>query len=349
MDGIVAIGKAKKDIASALTGVASMVVGTDKQSIVVTTNDGATFRLNIPNPVDDPDLVNRISVNSEGNVCLDGEELAWKEDIPVKVSELDNDEDFVKLEELNEKLGQIDISGSLSEDMALNDGTVHPEGMSYEDIIKDIYNRLIPYTNPTIALSLNPSTTVYDIVDDSVTSITLKAVVGKKSSDIKQVDFYVGGTVVKTLTSGVASGGTFSFTYNPSPAIKSNTTFKATTTDIKGKTASNSQTIVFVGKTYYGILGADASNPQEADIKGMNNVLKNARTYKYQGITTPMGKVCYAYPKSLGALTSIKDNVNNLNYTTSFTMTEVKIDNIDYYCYLQTDPSGATNVELTFS
>lgn len=349
MDGIIAIGKAKKDIASALTGVASMTVGADKQSIVVTTNDGATFRLNIPNPVDDPDLVNRISVNSEGNVCLDGEELAWKEDIPVKVSELDNDEDFVKLEELNEKLGQIDISGSLSEDMALNDGTVHPEGMSYEDIIKDIYNRLIPYTNPTITLSLNPSTTVYDIVDDSVTSITLKAVVGKKSSDIKQVDFYVGGTVVKTLTSGVASGGTFSFTYNPSPAIKSNTTFKATATDIKGKIASNSQTIVFVGKTYYGILGADASNPQEADIKGMNNVLKNARTYKYQGITTPMGKVCYAYPKSLGALTSIKDNVNNLNYTTSFTKTEVKIDNIDYYCYLQTDPSGATNVELTFS
>ena len=349
MDGIIAIGKAKKDIASALTGVASMTVGADKQSIVVTTNDGATFRLNIPNPVDDPDLVNRISVNSEGNVCLDGEELAWKKDIPVKVSELDNDEDFVKLEELNEKLGQIDISGSLSEDMALNDGTVHPEGMSYEDIIKDIYNRLIPYTNPTITLSLNPSTTVYDIVDDSVTSITLKAVVGKKSSDIKQVDFYVGGTVVKTLTSGVASGGTFSFTYNPSPAIKSNTTFKATATDIKGKIASNSQTIVFVGKTYYGILGADASNPQEADIKGMNNVLKNARTYKYQGITTPMGKVCYAYPKSLGALTSIKDNVNNLNYTTSFTKTEVKIDNIDYYCYLQTDPSGATNVELTFS
>ena len=112
MDGIIAIGKAKKDIASALTGVASMVVGADKQSIVVTTNDGATFRLNIPNPVDDADLINRISINSEGNVCLDGEELAWKENIPVKVSELDNDEGFVKLEELNEKLKQIVTGGT---------------------------------------------------------------------------------------------------------------------------------------------------------------------------------------------------------------------------------------------
>lgn len=112
MDGIIAIGKAKKDIASALTGVASMVVGADKQSIVVTTNDGATFRLNIPNPVDDADLINRIGINSEGNVCLDGEELAWKENIPVKVSELDNDEGFVKLEELNEKLKQIVTSGT---------------------------------------------------------------------------------------------------------------------------------------------------------------------------------------------------------------------------------------------
>lgn len=89
-----------------------MVVGTDKQSIVVTTNDGATFKLNIPNPVDDADLINRISINSEGNVCLDGKELAWKENIPVKVSELDNDEDFVKLEELNEKLKQIVTSGT---------------------------------------------------------------------------------------------------------------------------------------------------------------------------------------------------------------------------------------------
>ena len=62
-----------------------------------------------------------------------------------------------------------------------------------------------------------------------------------------------------------------------------------------------------------------------------------------------MGKVYYAYPTSFGALTSIKDLVNNLNYTTSFTQSTVSVDGMDYYVYLQIDPAAATNVELTFA
>ena len=61
------------------------------------------------------------------------------------------------------------------------------------------------------------------------------------------------------------------------------------------------------------------------------------------------GKVVYAYPKSLGTLTKIMDNENNVNYTTSFARTELTIDNIDYYVYTQIDPSAADNIKIDFT
>ena len=61
------------------------------------------------------------------------------------------------------------------------------------------------------------------------------------------------------------------------------------------------------------------------------------------------GKVVYAYPKEFGALTSIKDTVNNLNYTDSFSKTTVTVDGIDYLVYTQTDPSAADGIKLVFA
>ena len=93
----------------------------------------------------------------------------------------------------------------------------------------------------------------------------------------------------------------------------------------------------------------DGVNPTEALVKNMNKVLKDVKGHKYAGITTNYGKVCYAYPSSFGALTSIKDLVNNINYTASFNQTTMTIDGIEYFMYLQIDPSAANNVEITFA
>ena len=61
------------------------------------------------------------------------------------------------------------------------------------------------------------------------------------------------------------------------------------------------------------------------------------------------GNVVYAYPAIFQNLSSIKDLVNNINYTSSFTKTTVTVDGISYNCYTQNDPSASTDVQLTFA
>lgn len=227
---------------------------------------------------------------------------------------------------------------------SVTSGKTYPTGTNLENIIKDI---LVKYQPPTISLSTTPSTRLYDIVNDSISTILLKGAVTKKSKPVTKVSFYVGDTVLNEVTTGVADGGNFQYQYNPATPIRSDVTFKATTTD--GQQSTNSTvTIKFVGKSYYGICDASASDPDETTIKSGSNTLKDTKTYTYSGITTNWGKVFYAYPKSFGALTSIKDEINNINYWDSFQRSEVSVDGITYYCYTLIEPTAAEDNQITF-
>lgn len=225
-------------------------------------------------------------------------------------------------------------------------GTTFPKGTPLEEIVRQM---LTQYIKPTVNLVLNPSTTLYDKIEDSVSSITLNAVVTKKTSDIAKVEFYVNNTLAHTITSNVVNGGTFPYVYSPATPINDNTTFRVVVTDVEDGEGTMSKAIEFIAKSYYGILSADLGDVTEANIKALNNTLKNTKKYVYSGITTDWGKVCYAYPSELGALTSIKDEVNNLNYTNSFEKTTVTVDGIEYFVYTQIDPTASTNNELTFA
>lgn len=216
-----------------------------------------------------------------------------------------------------------------------------PLEVALEDVISK-------YTKPGVTLAITPSTTLYDAVSGSIDSIKLTAVVKKNTDPITVVTFKIGSNTVQTITNNVANGGTFTFTYTPSTPIKTNTSFTATATDGK-QTATSTINVVFIGRSYYGTMGSDVSQPTAAQIQALNTTLKNSKGYSYQHINMTYGKVVYAYPKSLGALTSIKDPVNNINYTDTFARTEVTIDGIAYYCYTQIDPSAATDVRIDFA
>ena len=240
--------------------------------------------------------------------------------------------------ELTQSLTATTVIGSVT------NGKTYPVGTSIETIIRDI---LISYAAPTVSLTTNPSTRLYDIVTDSVATILLKAAVTKKTNDVTKVAFYVGNTLVNEITTGVASGGNFSYQYTPGTAITSDTTFKATATDGK-QTTTSSVTIKFVGKSYYGICDASVSDPSATVIKSGTGNLKDTRNLVYSGITTDWGKVFYAYPKSFGALTYIKDEINNINYFDSFQRSEVTVDGIAYYCYTLIEPTAASDNQITF-
>ena len=241
------------------------------------------------------------------------------------------------------------ITEQIKSDVAIGNvtvGKVYPAGTQMEEIIRDM---LTQYVLPDVKLTLEPNTTLYDIVTDTVSEITLNATITNGTSELAKVEFFVDGVLKNTVTTNVANGGLFKYVYTPNTPINTDTTFKATATDVKDGVASATKTIKFVAKSYYGIVDANTGEPSEAIVKTLNNTLKDTKNYVYSGITSDWGKVCYAYPSSFGELTSIKDVINNLNYTTEFTKTTLTVDGIEYVCYTQTNASASVNVQLTFA
>ena len=219
----------------------------------------------------------------------------------------------------------------------------YPVGTSIEEIIRDMLTEKIA---PSVTMNLNPATTLYDETKDSISSLTINAIVTKKTNDIKKIEYFVNNSLVKTNETNVASGGTFPYIYNTT--IDDDVTIKVVVTDSEGMTATASKTITFIGQSYYGLVDAETGEPTEALVKTLNKTLKNTKKYVYSGITTDWAKICYAYPAELGKLTSIMDKVNNFNYTTSFQLNTKTIDGISYYVYTLIEPTGADGVELTF-
>ena len=247
--------------------------------------------------------------------------------------------------------GKIESKAELQEPLTatveigtVTNGKTYAKGTPLEQILRDM---LIKYTPPAIILSATPSTKLYDIVTDSISTILLKAAVTKKTQDVKKVSFYAGSTVINEVTTGVASGGNFQYQYTPDTPINTDITFKATATDGK-QTSTSTFAIKFVAKSYYGICDADVSDPNETTIKSGTDNLKDTRNLTYSNITTNWGKVFYAYPKSFGALTYIKDEINNINYFDSFQRSETTVDGIAYYCYTLIDPTAAENNQIVF-
>ena len=241
------------------------------------------------------------------------------------------------------------ITSQIKSDVAIGNvtvGKVYPVGTQMEDIIKDM---LTQYVLPGVRLDIQPSATLYDVVNDTVSEITMNATITKGTGAVAKVEFYVDDVLVNTVDTSVADGGLFNYVYRPATPINADTVLKVVATDDKDGSSNAKKTIKFVAKSYYGIIDASIGAPTEAVIKTMNGVLKDTKSYVYDGITTDWGKVCYAYPSSFGNLSSIKDMVNNLNYTTEFTKTTLTVDGIEYVCYTQTNASAATDIEITFA
>ena len=241
------------------------------------------------------------------------------------------------------------ITSQIKSDVAIGNvtvGKVYPVGTQMEDIIKDM---LTQYVLPGVRLDIQPSATLYDVVNDTVSEITMNATITKGTGAVAKVEFYVDDVLVNTVDTSVADGGLFNYVYRPATPINADTVLKVVATDDKDGSANAKKKIKFVAKSYYGIIDASIGAPTEAVIKTMNGVLKDTKNYVYDGITTDWGKVCYAYPSSFGNLSSIKDMVNNLNYTTEFTKTTLTVDGIEYVCYTQTNVSAATDIEITFA
>ena len=257
----------------------------------------------------------------------------------------------------NGKDGQGGSGGSstLSADITSNvevggvpSGTSFVEGTNLEDIIKKI---LVKYLPPTATFTITPSNTL-KLFGDTITSETMKVVVKKKSNDITEIAFKADSTVLNSITSGVNNGGTFSYTYTPSTPISNTVTLSVDVKDGE-QTVTKSIKITFCYPTYYGTVADSVASMTASDIQGLDKrVAVNNKAMTWSGISMDYGKLCYAYPKSFGALTSIKD-ANNVDYINSYTRTEVTLtengNSVVYYCYLLTDAAGVSNFKQIYA
>ena len=245
-----------------------------------------------------------------------------------------------------------EAGGILDEDLtattaigSVTSGKTYPKGTPLEQIIRDI---LTTYQKAGLAVTLNPSKELYDVVTETISSINVTASATKGTNDITSVTFFIDGVEQEEITSGVAAGGSFSYAHTFDTPHNATFTVKVTVTD--GKQATTvTKDIVFIGKSYYGTVEEDVTTPTEFNVKNLqNSTLKNSKKLIYSGIQVDYGKVLYAYPKSLGALSKIVD-ADNRDYTNSYTMSEVEVDGIPYYAYLLTDAMGTDDGYQSFT
>ena len=115
--------------------------------------------------------------------------------------------------------------------------------------------------------------------------------------------------------------------------VTTNTTY--TVKAVKdGITVTGITSVTFVNPSYFGAV-PDNFMPTEDAIKALTKSIKNGRGYNGT-VNLNNQKTCYAYPKSFGALTAIKD-ANNFEYLQSYTRVELTVWDEIYYVYVLTD------------
>ena len=220
----------------------------------------------------------------------------------------------------------------------------YPVGTPLEVIIRDMLQEKIA---PTVSVSINPNKTLYDIVSESVPSLTINATIVKKTNPIEKVEFYVNGALKHTVTSGVANGGNVPYIYNTE--IKETTTIKVVVTDSEGLKTTQSKTLTFVGMSYYGYIEPNVE-VSEAVIKTLqHNVLQNTKALTYSGITCTYHRIVYCYDKAFGELTNIVDPISGFSYNTSFEKKTITVDGIEKLCYILIEPAGSDDSTVKFS
>ena len=219
----------------------------------------------------------------------------------------------------------------------------YPKGTPLEEIIRDMLTEELP---PVVTMSISPSGTLYDLATDSISSLTINATVTKKTYDVASIKYYVNDVLVKENTN-CANGGSYPYIYNTT--IDKTSVIKVVVTDAKGKTATATKTINFVGRSYYGYIEPEVEITESVIKTLQNNTLQNTKALTYSGITCAYHKVVYCYDKAFGELSTIVDPINNFSYTNSFEKKTITVDGVEKLCYVLIQATGADDVTIRFS
>lgn len=214
-------------------------------------------------------------------------------------------------------------------------------GKTTQEIIDMMVN---PYMPPVIGISINPSSTLYEIGKDA--TVTVTANLTKKTKDITGARILKNGTDLKVASSDEITAKTFS---QASVTFNTDTTFSSKVSDADGEVNGNTINVKFTRKSFYGLIGAGDTVDSDTAIEALgSNQLTGSKGLTWNNLTANNQKLAYAYPESFGNLASIKDQ-NNFEYLASFDKTTVQRDGVNYNVYILRDPMSITGAKVTFS
>jgi hypothetical protein len=230
---------------------------------------------------------------------------------------------------------------------AITSGTTLNAGTGFTEFVQKL---LISEVAPTIAYAMTKAGNVaYGQSYTETLTVTVSSMGSAKK--IKTIAWYQNNTLLQTDT--IDSTTTGSWSYTMGSATTDTTTFKAIITYTKSDNTDTSVTktssINFFYNKFYGVV--DALDPTEATIEALTSVLGTAKggTYSFTGTAK---RIAYAYPKSLGALSSIKDG-NGFSLFDSFTRTEQSYTqngtSVVYYRYVLTDATTISSYSVVFA
>lgn len=230
---------------------------------------------------------------------------------------------------------------------AIASGTTLPQGMTFTEFAQKL---LITEIAPTVGFSITKSGNV--VYGSSYTeTLTVNISNMGTAKKIKTIAWYEGNTLKQTDTIDSTTTGSWSYTMDT--ATTDSTTFKAivtyTKSDDADTTVTKTASINFYYNKFYGAVSS--LTPDEATVEALTTALGTGKGGTYS-FTTSASRICYAYPSSLGALTSIKDG-NGFSLFDSFTRTTENYTQngttVSYYLYVLTDPTTVNSYSVVFA
>lgn len=221
------------------------------------------------------------------------------------------------------------------------------DNMSITDVLTKL---LYPYTKPAVKVTISPNGGTKE-KGETVNLTSVKVEVTKKSSAIASVALKNGSTVLKTLTDGVANGGTFDMMPEGGIQITTNTTLSGSATDTdNGTTSANASGFTFVDPYYFGVIANGAT--VDGDLVTSLTKKVESKGTKSHAYTTSGECMVIAYPASYGVLKSALDP-NGFENIASYAKHEVSVTTlagtqVSYYVYVK-EASTVTDFTMKYS
>lgn len=210
----------------------------------------------------------------------------------------------------------------------------------------DMLDKLLhAYVAPSASASCKPTNGgVFEIgTSQTVTAVDVNITLG--STGIKKIEVFDGENSLGSKTSGI-TGGVNTVTLTKALTVTANKQLSVVVTDNENKAiTAKTGYFTFVYPYYYGAIAAN-QNPDESLIKAAAKSVTSKGNKNFTYNCTDQ-KMMLAYPKTYGPLKKILDP-NNFDVTDTFTQSEVSVNGVAYYAYVNT-PSTVSNFKMTFN